>query len=399
MSEAQIRAVAAQATDAASAQAALAGLTLHTAPLEAVLADLSADSWVAGKLAAIDQLSTVALSKAALRKADGDAGDTPVNWSAWTPGDINAGNVVVHGGLEQLLGSQGIAIQGITGSAMTSLGNVIGVSLIAGEPVDRLAGNLGTYGYVTPDRAERIAHTETARAVTAATFDSYAVNGVEQWNLVLSDGACQLCADAQEAGPYEPGDTENSPPVHPYCRCATSPVVKDHQALAAGQDVAIGLGVEEAAADAEGDDGLLRTLWDDVNGYLNGDVLGDYTTDLQGRRLAVAAGRAAPDTFDLSAATDEELAQAVASEPGSSEIGEDATFNLLSELDSRDEDDVAIGAIQAALAWDGTGTPPANPYAGTDVADDWQQAFDDARGNPEQARSDLRDFEANNLEG
>lgn len=405
----QIRsALHASGGDPAALKTAISALTPDTTALSAVLADLAADGFVSGLLFSYLQLMAIVatgkIAKGTLTKAD-----APVpNWDNWSPGDVTAANVTVKGGLADLLSAQQVSIQYMSSSALGQLGDVLSVSLASGEPVDELADNLDKYAYVLPGRGDIIAHTETSRAVHAATFEAYDANGVEQWNIVLSDGACQDCQDVYDNGPYPAADQGDAPPVHPYCRCTTAPAIDPSKLKAAAEDLAIGGGAlalaEHEGEDeaAEGEDGLLRALADRLDGYLNGQVLGDYTTDIQGRRLALAVGREAignPDAANLEAATDEELAAAVAAAPSTTEVGEDASETLLEELDSRDEDDVTAAAEQAALAWDGTGTPPANPYAGTDLADVWQSAFDDARRDPKAAQADLADYNANQLEG
>lgn len=385
-------------------------LVPDTALLEAVLADLGADSFIAGLLAGYLQLLAkvvTPVAKAVLAKKEAEA----PSWDNWHPGDITAADVTVSGGLADVLNAQRISIQNITGTALENLGNVIAVSMGSGEPVNELADNLDKFGYTSPDRAGIIAHTETSRAASVAALEAYDSNAVEEYDVVLSQGACQECQDAHDGGPYPIANVDYLPPIHPWCRCTSEPHIDVSKLRAAAENLAgAGVAVEgaEQLAAHEGEeteDGLLRRLAGDLDGYLHGNVLGDYTTDLQGRRLAIAVGREAPDAADaadLSAATDEELAHAVAEAPSTTEVGEDASEALMEEIDSRDEDDAEAAGWRAALAWDGTGTPPANPYpAGgdPDLAADWQSGFDAARSNPKQATSDLRDYDANNLEG
>jgi hypothetical protein len=56
-------------------------------------------------------------------------------------------------------------------------------------------------------------------------MDTYAVNGIEQWDLVLSDGACPECENVASTNPHPVADSGDQPPVHPRCRCSASPVV------------------------------------------------------------------------------------------------------------------------------------------------------------------------------
>jgi uncharacterized protein with gpF-like domain len=87
--------------------------------------------------------------------------------------------------------------------------------------VDTVAASLTDW--VSADRAELIAHTESARAVSVATVDSYRVNGIAQWDWVVSAGACPVCLDREASGPYGLG--ADTPPAHPRCRCSASPHV------------------------------------------------------------------------------------------------------------------------------------------------------------------------------
>lgn len=133
----------------------------------------------------------------------------------------------------------------------TRVADLIGSSLERGETIDQIASVLEGSGF-DEVRAERIARSETARAYTQGTIESWDQSGVvegKQW--VLSDEACEFCRGA--AALYEGrtvglrdtffpegavlGGTDggrmvldysavDGPPLHPGCRCALRAVLK-----------------------------------------------------------------------------------------------------------------------------------------------------------------------------
>jgi hypothetical protein len=72
-------------------------------------------------------------------------------------------------------------------------------------------------------RATMIAHTEMARAMTRSTLSTYALNGITEWDLLTTGGACTVCLDIEARNPHPVADGGDTPPVHPLCRCAASP--------------------------------------------------------------------------------------------------------------------------------------------------------------------------------
>lgn len=86
------------------------------------------------------------------------------------------------------------------------------------------------------ERAELIAHTEIARINSMASVESYkgarddlGLNVKKEW--LLGEHPCEICQANNEQGAidldddFESGDP--SPPAHPNCECAVSPVVGD----------------------------------------------------------------------------------------------------------------------------------------------------------------------------
>lgn len=165
-----------------------------------------ADGYQAGGMAAGQQLGV----------------STP-GWDTWQPGDVDAAIQTADGGLAAALNGAGIGIKGITDSALDDLGNRIADGLLDGLSVDDVAASLADWA--SGFRAERIAQTEVARAQDSASQAAYVSNGIGEFDIVVSDGACPTCEDAAAAGPYPAG--ESIVPVHPYCRCASSPRLDD----------------------------------------------------------------------------------------------------------------------------------------------------------------------------
>lgn len=98
---------------------------------------------------------------------------------------------------------------------------------------DDLADALDSAEVFGPDRAERIARTETAFADVAGNLEGYRASGVvaaKRW-IVADAGECDLCAelDGEEVGLDEdfPGDGGDGPPLHPNCRCDVLPVLQE----------------------------------------------------------------------------------------------------------------------------------------------------------------------------
>jgi SPP1 gp7 family putative phage head morphogenesis protein len=199
------------AVTAAAARSYLTG-RLSLTDLEAVLRDLYGDAYLAGAHAAAQ--GGVTLS-AGLGEADAS-----VDWAAWTPGNPAAADLLSEGGLSSLLDSAGITIQGMTGTALDQLGNALADGLNSGASTDTIAGTLSG---LLDSRAQAVAVTETARAVTQASLGTYADAGVAQFDWITSDGACPDCEAESDGNPHDLGD--DAPPGHPSCRCCASPVV------------------------------------------------------------------------------------------------------------------------------------------------------------------------------
>ena len=198
---------------AATAVGSLAAATITTAAAVKALQQLYAAAWMTGaRTAAATTGGTIPGAIAAVI--------AHTNWDTWTPGNTAAALKAADGGLAELLAGADATIRGITRTTMTRIGDAIAAGLAAGDNLDSIAAELdGILG--DPTRAMTIAHTETARATTAASLDLYQANGITQWEWLTTSGACPYCLDRESSNPHDYG--EPAPPGHPLCRCAVAP--------------------------------------------------------------------------------------------------------------------------------------------------------------------------------
>jgi 8-oxo-dGTP pyrophosphatase MutT (NUDIX family) len=192
-----------------------------TADLEAALRQAYEDGYLAGDHGAAEQLDgahVVAASAASLPAT------VTVDWSAWKPGNPGAAGLVAEGGLGVLLDNAGVTIQGIGESVLRQVGNMLADGITAGTPSNVVARTILEQVGSTR-RAEMIAQTEIARAVTVSSLDTYARAGVDEWDLIVSDGACPTCLAIEAENPHPVDSLDNTVPVHPWCRCACAPRV------------------------------------------------------------------------------------------------------------------------------------------------------------------------------
>lgn len=199
-----------QSTVTLPEQAATAALgEADTTKLRYVLRSIVADSWQAGKHAAHVQ------TKQTLHVVD---------WDAWKPGHPDAAALADDGGFQVMLQTEGIRLQGIADSTARLIGDHIADGLRTGRSVDQISRTLWPH-VASASRAEMIAHTETARAMSLATVGVYRQSGVAGWDLITSPGACPVCLGVAAANPHPVSDTADLSPLHPRCRCAPSPHV------------------------------------------------------------------------------------------------------------------------------------------------------------------------------
>jgi len=207
-------AVAQQVQAALAADPNLAG----TVDLEHLIRQVIVDGYLTGGHGAITQVGAAAVigpDKTGQLIADTD-------WGAWSPGDTAAAEQVADGGMRALLDQAGVTVKSIVDTSLDRAGNLIADGLARGDSVDTIGRSLRDV-VASPSRAEMIAHTETARAQTAASLQVYDQSGVTMWDLLPADGACPVCLAVAAANPHPVSDQSDAPPVHPRCRCAASP--------------------------------------------------------------------------------------------------------------------------------------------------------------------------------
>jgi SPP1 gp7 family putative phage head morphogenesis protein len=137
---------------------------------------------------------------------------------------VRSDAVLAGRGLQSLLDKAGITIQGITQTTMTRISD----SLLIGISEGMSARDIGTaIDLIINDqaRADIIAVTETNRAYNASAVDTYQSAGIEQFDWLAYDGACDECSAQEDANPHD--ITDEYPPEHPSCRCSVAAVLPD----------------------------------------------------------------------------------------------------------------------------------------------------------------------------
>lgn len=190
------------------------GVTL-TAAIQAVLNDVYADGYVIGDQAAFSMVM-----------------DTPVDWSGWTPGDTDAALSLLAGdrSFQALLDQANVTITSIAANKMDALALELARAVENGDTASTLARNIE--GLLDdPQWAHMVATTELNRAMSAATLNTYARNGIEAsyWMTAEDERVCPECGGNEDAGAVVLNqafpDGNAQPPAHPSCRCALAPMV------------------------------------------------------------------------------------------------------------------------------------------------------------------------------
>ena len=160
-----------------------------------------------------------------------DALQTSVDWQNWKPGNAATEALVrPPGGLEKLLNGVKIKSLDMKKSSYDLLGTKLADGFAIGASPDQLA-NMIEDSLSSPERALTIAITEGSRAANAATNDAYQALGVEQIEWVAADLACDDCdpngdidGEVVNLGEdFSNGYSQNDLPIHPNCRCSTTP--------------------------------------------------------------------------------------------------------------------------------------------------------------------------------
>jgi SPP1 gp7 family putative phage head morphogenesis protein len=101
--------------------------------------------------------------------------------------------------------------------------------------VDELAARLAEL-ITAPAWAERVALTESAEAMSAASQATYRANDIRRnrWEPAPDERVCLKCQANADDGPIPVGDAFSSgaahPPQHPHCRCCLMPVIERREA-------------------------------------------------------------------------------------------------------------------------------------------------------------------------
>lgn len=171
-------------------------------------------------------------------------GRTPtVSESGWKPYD-NPQPPASDLGWRSVMAGAGQVLSGIEGTMLDGIASVLDHGVKDGLSVDQLAD--GINGYLSdPSRAYMIAQTESAHMLTTASMNLYRAEGLTKFDLVVSDGACDICIGYAQNGPYDTyDDADGLVPVHPRCRCSVAP-----------HDTGTGVGVDvgDRTVDLSGD--------------------------------------------------------------------------------------------------------------------------------------------------
>lgn len=189
------------------------------AALERALEGVRSDGYLIGAASAQGVIRALEADRP-LETAVADTGD-------WVVGDTEAARLLLGDlgqgdGLRTLLDREQIRIASIADSRLDELGRHLALGAARGDSADAIAADI-TALLSSPARAQMIAATELARAVSAATADGYERRGVTHstWSTAYDDRVCPAC-DANEAeGAHELGIPFISgamyPPQHPMC--------------------------------------------------------------------------------------------------------------------------------------------------------------------------------------
>ena len=197
-------------------------ITPNKTALIASLTPIYADGWVLGTTA-----GGVMINRS-LNKAVTPANVGVVNWDTWTPGNQVAATLVKPaGGLQRLLDTRGLTIDGVSNTKLDRIGTVLGNALELGITpkqvsimVDQVIND--------PQQALTIAQTEMSRAVVQAELTQYQESGVEMVEWLVAD-PCEECQVNLDASPISiDADWPNGDaPVHPNCMCDIAPYISD----------------------------------------------------------------------------------------------------------------------------------------------------------------------------
>ena len=197
-------------------------ITPNKTALIASLTPIYADGWVLGTTA-----GGVMINRS-LNKAVTPANVGVVNWDTWTPGNQAAATLVKPaGGLQRLLDTRGLTIDGVSNTKLDRIGTVLGNALELGITPKQVSVMVDQV-INDPQQALVIAQTEMSRAVVQAELTQYQESGVEMVEWLVAD-PCEECQVNLDASPISiDADWPNGDaPVHPNCMCDIAPYISD----------------------------------------------------------------------------------------------------------------------------------------------------------------------------
>lgn len=186
-------------------------------PMQVALARLYADGYTLGAKVAKTRLT-------GLKK---NVEVATVNWSTWKPGNESAAALVrPKGGLESLLATRKISVSDeVIHTKLDRIGTALANGLEKGFTSQEIAKMIDVI-IDDPQQALIIAQTESSRAMSIASRNTYEEAQVEQVEWLVAEG-CEECQENADASPigidetFPSGDSE--PPAHPNCMCALAP--------------------------------------------------------------------------------------------------------------------------------------------------------------------------------
>ena len=154
--------------------------------------------------------------------------------------------------VQTALSRRNVVIRGYNRTIQKDTRAALATGLEAGENTSQLRKRIqGVFGFDDRNRATRIARTETIWALNEGAVEGYKQSGVvvaKEWSTAADERVCQWCEPMDgkivglEGDYFKMGDSfigrdggtlnfeiENvgHPPLHPQCRCAIIPVVKE----------------------------------------------------------------------------------------------------------------------------------------------------------------------------
>ena len=108
------------------------------------------------------------------------------------------------------------------GASMDQVAEIIANGVADGDGVDAIGRALGDL-ISDPQAAFMVADTEVADATVACSMDAYTAAGIETYEWMAEDNACDDCLE-QEGETHDVG-SDPQIPLHPACRCSPIPIV------------------------------------------------------------------------------------------------------------------------------------------------------------------------------